>query len=118
MADLPDADARNYIQCVTLIVGGKPVSKPQYQPDMAYACPRQAVGIKCGRIAWYASRDKLTPEQLRDRLTAYGWSDAVMLDGGGSTSRTASVRLRAPRSSAAATDGTAERKPIVAADPA
>ena len=85
MATLPDAQAQNYVQCVPVIIGGKPVSKPQYQPDMAYACARQAVGIKCGRIAWYASKDKLTPEQLRDRLTAYGWSDAVMLDGGGST---------------------------------
>lgn len=85
MATLPDAQAQNYIQCVPLIIGGKPVAKPQYQPDMAYACARQAVGIKQGRIAWYASRDKLTPEQLRDRLAGYGWSDAVMLDGGGST---------------------------------
>jgi hypothetical protein len=68
MATLPDAQAQNYVQCVPVIIGGKPVAKPQYQPDMAYACARQAVGIKCGRIAWYASKDKLTPEQLRDRL--------------------------------------------------
>src|SRR6185295_5625394 len=38
--------------------------------------------------------------------------------GGGSASRTASVRLRAPRSSAAASVGAADRRPIVAADPA
>ena len=85
MTTLPDAQAQNYIQCVPIIIGCKPIAKPQYQPDMAYACARQVIGIKQGRIAWYASKDKLTPEQLRDRLAGYGWSDAVMLDGGGST---------------------------------
>ena len=39
-------------------------------------------------------------------------------DAGGSAARAASVRLAAPPSSAAATPGAAERRPIVAADPA
>lgn len=85
MADLPAGDARNYIQCVSLIIHGVPVDKPNYQPDMAYRCPRAAIGRKQGRVAWYASRDKLTPEELRNRLVSYGWDEAIMLDGGGST---------------------------------
>ncbi|WP_081579713.1 glycoside hydrolase family protein [Oscillibacter ruminantium] len=85
MADLPADDARNYIQCVSLIIHGVPVAKPDYQPDMAYRCPRVAIGRKQGRVAWYACRDKLTPEELRDRLVSYGWDEAIMLDGGGST---------------------------------
>ena len=53
--------------------------------------------------------------------TAYPPSTAPNTDpviGGGSASRTASVRLRAPRSSAAASVGAADRSPMVAADPA
>ncbi len=85
MESLPGSTKANYVMCVPLIVHGVPVAKPNYQPDMAYRCARQAVGRKQGRVAWYASRDKLTPEELRDRLAAYGWEEAVMLDGGGST---------------------------------
>jgi len=85
MADLPAGDAKNYIQCVSLIVHGTPVAKLNYQPDMAYACARQAIGRKQGRVAWYASKDKLTPEELRDRLAGYGWDEAMMLDARGST---------------------------------
>ena len=64
---------------------GTPVAKLNYQPDMAYACARQAIGRKQGRVAWYASKDKLTPEELRDRLAGYGWDEAMMLDARGST---------------------------------
>ena len=85
MESLPGSTKANYVMCVHMIVHGVPVAKPNYQPDMAYACPRQAIGRKQGRVAWYACRDKLTPEALRDRLVSYGWDEAVMLDGGGST---------------------------------
>lgn len=85
MEMLPGSGKANYLMCVPLIIHGVRVPKPNYQPDMAYRCPRQAIGSKQGRVAWYACKDKLTPEQLRDRLTSYGWDEAVMLDGGGST---------------------------------
>ena len=84
MESLPCGKA-NYVMCVPLIVHGVPVAKLNYQPDMAYRCPRQAIGRKQGRVAWYASKDKLTPEELRDRLAGYGWDEAMMLDAGGST---------------------------------
>lgn len=85
MESLPGSTKANYVMCVPLIVHGKKLDKLGYQPDMAYACARQAVGRKQGRVAWYACRDKLTPEGLRDRLVAYGWDEAMMLDAGGST---------------------------------
>lgn len=84
MERLPCSKA-NYVMCVPLIVHGVPVAKLSYQPDMAYRCARQAIGRKQGRVAWYASKDKLTPEELRDRLVSYGWNEAMMLDAGGST---------------------------------
>ena len=42
------------------------------------------MGVKDGRFAYYCTEDNLTPEALRDRLFAAGWSDAIMMDGGGS----------------------------------
>lgn len=52
---------------------------------MKYRAPRTAIGTKNGRFAYYASKDRRTPEQLRDLLAASGWDNAIMMDGGGST---------------------------------
>lgn len=52
---------------------------------MRYRAPRTAIGTKNGRFAYYVSRDRRTPEQLRDLLAASGWDNAIMMDGGGST---------------------------------
>lgn len=43
-----------------------------------------AIGTKGGRFAYYVSRERHTPEQLRDLLAASGWDNAIMMDGGGS----------------------------------
>jgi hypothetical protein len=75
---------RNYMECVHAIIGGKKIEPMNYGKDMAYACNRTAVGTKDGRFAYYCTEDNLTPEALRDRLFAAGWSDAIMMDGGGS----------------------------------
>ncbi len=74
----------NYMECVHAIVGGKKISPMNYGKDMAYACNRTAVGVKDGQFAYYCTEDNLTPENLRDRLHTDGWSDAIMMDGGGS----------------------------------
>lgn len=74
----------NYIECVHLIVDGKKIDPVKCGADMKYACNRVAVGVKEGRFAYYATEDNLTPEQLRNTLYAAGWSDAIMMDGGGS----------------------------------
>ena len=81
---VPNGDA-NYMECVHLIIGGKKISPITCGADMRYRAPRTAIGTKDGRYAYYVSRDRRTPEQLRDLLAASGWDNAIMMDGGGST---------------------------------
>ena len=81
---VPDGD-RNYMECVHLIIGGKKISPVTCGADMRYRAPRTAIGTKNGRFAYYVSKDRRTPEQLRDLLAASGWDNAIMMDGGGST---------------------------------
>ena len=81
---VPNGDA-NYMECVPLIIGGKKISPIQCGADMRYRAPRTVIGTKNGRFAYYVSKDRRTPEQLRDLLAASGWDNAIMMDGGGST---------------------------------
>lgn len=81
---VPNGD-RNYMECVHLIIGGKKISPVTCGADMRYRAPRTAIGTKNGRFAYYVSRERHTPEQLRDLLASSGWDNAIMMDGGGST---------------------------------
>ena len=81
---VPNGD-RNYMECVHLIIGGKKIYSVTCGADMKYRAPRTAIGTKNGRFAYYVSKDRHTPEQLRDLLAASGWDNAIMMDGGGST---------------------------------
>ena len=81
---VPNGDA-NYMECVHLIIGGKKIYPVTCGTDMRYRAPRTAIGTKNGRYAYYVSKDRRTPEQLRDLLAASGWDNAIMMDGGGST---------------------------------
>ena len=81
---VPNGD-RNYMECVHLIIGGKKIYPVTCGADMRYRAPRTAIGTKDGRFAYYVSKDRRTPEQLRDLLAASGWDNAIMMDGGGST---------------------------------
>lgn len=81
---VPNGDA-NYMECVHLIIGGKKISPVTCGADMKYRAPRTAIGTKNGRFAYYVSKDRRSPEQLRDLLAASGWDNAIMMDGGGST---------------------------------
>ena len=81
---VPNGD-RNYMECVHLIIGGKKISPVTCGADMKYRAPRTAIGTKNGRFAYYVSKNRRTPEQLRDLLAASGWDNAIMMDGGGST---------------------------------
>lgn len=81
---VPNSDA-NYMECVHLIIGGKKISPIHCGADMSYRAPRTVIGTKNGRFAYYVSKDRRTPEQLRDLLAASGWDNAIMMDGGGST---------------------------------
>lgn len=80
---VPNGDA-NYMECVPLIIGGKKISPIHCGADMRYRAPRTVIGTKNGRFAYYVSKDRRTPEQLRDLLAASGWDNAIMMDGGGS----------------------------------
>ena len=81
---VPNGD-RNYMECVHLIISGKKINPVTCGTDMKYRAPRTAIGTKDGRFAYYVSKDRRTPEQLRDLLAASGWDNAIMMDGGGST---------------------------------
>lgn len=81
---VPNTD-RNYMECVHVILAGKKINPVRCNADMRYNAPRTAVGMKEGRFAYYAGQLKQTPEKLRDMLASWGWSDAIMMDGGGST---------------------------------
>ena len=81
---VPNSDA-NYMECVHLIIGGKKISPIHCGADMRYRAPRTAIGTKNGRFAYYVSKGRRSPEQLRDLLAASGWDNAIMMDGGGST---------------------------------
>lgn len=81
---VPNGD-RNYMECVHLIIGGKKIYPVTCGADMKYRAPRTAIGTKNGRFAYYVSKDRRTPEHLRDLLAASGWDNAIMMDGGGST---------------------------------
>ncbi len=81
---LPNGD-RNYMENTNLIVGGVKQSLANCPADVVYSAPRTAVGMKAGQMAYYASRTRMTPTQLQEYLSKKGWSDAIMLDGGGST---------------------------------
>lgn len=81
---VPNRD-RNYMECVHLIIGGKKISPIHCGADMKYRAPRTAIGTKDGRFAYYVSKNRRSPEQLRDLLASYGWDNAIMMDGGGST---------------------------------
>lgn len=81
---VPNGD-RNYMECVHLVIDGKKISPVNCGADMRYRAPRTAIGTKDGRFAYYVSKDRRSPEQLRDLLAASGWDNAIMMDGGGST---------------------------------
>lgn len=84
MKTVPNGD-RNYMECVHLIIGGKKINPVNCGADMRYRAPRTAIGTKNGRFAYYVSKNRRSPEQLRDLLAASGLDNAIMMDGGGST---------------------------------
>ena len=90
---VPNETWSNYIACTHIVMDGKAVKKPVYNIAQGGKRGRAAIGTKIvngqRRICLYASKDKTsaqrTPEQLAQLLAGYGWKDAVMLDGGGSS---------------------------------
>ncbi len=88
MDALPNA-SKNFVACTPLIVSGKKLSKLTYDRGQGGRRGRTAIGMKSGKLCLYCSKDgsneARTPEKLRDLLVSFGWTSAVMLDGGGSS---------------------------------
>lgn len=77
--------ALNYIACTPLILHGTPLEKLTYASGQGGSRARSAIGLKGDKLAMYCTTAGRTPERLRDELAREGWTEAVMLDGGGST---------------------------------
>lgn len=75
---------RNYIACTPLILNGTPLARLTYAPGQGASRARSAIGLKGNSLTLYCGTISKTPERLRDSLAAAGWTQAVMLDGGGS----------------------------------
>lgn len=84
MEVLPN-ERRNYIACTPLILNGKPLAKLTYAAGMGGSRARSAIGLSGDKLSLYCTTSGKTPERLRDDLVKKGWTQAVMLDGGGST---------------------------------
>ena len=84
VAWVPTGDA-NYMEARAIIYGGKKKDVGDIKQSVAYATNRTAIGVKEGRFAYYVTEDNLTPTKLQKILFDAGWSDAIMMDGGGST---------------------------------
>lgn len=82
---VPTAEKENWMECVHAIIAGKKIEKMNYGKDMKYSTHRTAVGTKNGGFAYFATQDKLSPEELRNRLWEERWDNAIMMDGGGSS---------------------------------
>lgn len=84
MEVLPN-DQRNYIACTPLILNGNPLTKLTYADGMGGSRARSAIGLRGNELALYCNTTGRTPQRLRDELAKAGWTQAVMLDGGGSS---------------------------------
>ena len=79
-------DAKNYISCVCMVRGGKTVDVSGIDAALKGSRPRTGFGVlPDGRVWLYADKSGKTPEQLAETALASGCTDALMLDGGGST---------------------------------
>lgn len=84
MEVLPNS-RKNYIACTEIILDGKPIPKLIYDPGQGGSRQRSAIGLKGNNLALYCTTTGKTPERLRDYLAQSGWTQAIMLDGGGSS---------------------------------
>lgn len=79
------SDLDNYICCVCLLRQGKKETL-LYPSGMGGARPRTALGLfPDGRVWFYASDEKRSPEALQSFAESLGLDSCLMLDGGGST---------------------------------
>ena len=91
MAVIPRDTAawKNAIACATFKYNGIfdewSLNNAMKNSSIAYSTNRTAIGFKDGKLALYIGTDDMTPKTLYNYLNGLGWSDIMMLDGGGST---------------------------------
>lgn len=85
---IPDESRRNYLSCVALLWQGKRTTL-SYGAAIGGQRGRTALALAGDRLVLYCSGDGTAdakpPEVLRAELEGLGCTDAVMLDGGGSS---------------------------------
>lgn len=74
----------NFISCVCLLRGGKR-EKISVTSALDGARQRSAIGLMGDKLALYCTDEGTTPGALQRELEKLGCTDAVMLDGGGSS---------------------------------
>lgn len=79
----------NAIACVCLRMNNVKqeyaLTSAQNDKAIGYAAARTCIGMKNGQLALFLSSTGMRPNAVYDYLTKEGWSDILMLDGGGST---------------------------------
>lgn len=75
----------SFLSGVPLLKNGQKL-KRELTADVARSAARTAVGwMPDGRVVLWCDKTSLTRDQLQNKLLGLGISDALMLDGGGST---------------------------------
>lgn len=80
---------KNAIACVCMKYNGKTdqgaINGAQNNSAMGYSTSRTAIGKCNGKLAMFICNDSMRPKAMYDYLNGQGWTDILMLDGGGST---------------------------------
>lgn len=77
--------AESFLDGVPILKEGAKLNR-SLTPDVARRAERTAIGwTEDLRVVLWCEREKLTREELQDKLLALGAVDALMMDGGGST---------------------------------
>lgn len=88
LAPMNDSKYSNYLACIALKQNGVKetlaINNANKDKAVGYSTKRSAVGLKNGKFVMYCSTTSMIPSQLYNYLDGQGWSDILMLDGGGS----------------------------------
>lgn len=75
----------NFITCITLLNSKKRCNLSNLSPEVDGARQRSAIGLMGDKMVLYCTDEGTTPGALQRELEKLGCTDAVMLDGGGSS---------------------------------
>lgn len=78
-------NTENFLSCVCLRKGGANISLKDLNAALDGARQRSAIGLAGDKLVLYCTNEGTTPTALQAELARMGCTDAVMLDGGGSS---------------------------------